>query len=188
MIGDINKALKDFQSGNETVFTELYEQYKPLMLSMINRIILSSFPGEGGSEHDVFMQEATMALYNAAKSFDVDQSEVTFGLYSKICIKNKLISVKRKLVSAQKKKNKADNARSRLASEKDSSLHKRKIELVPGQLADVIENNLSEFEKKVFDLYLEDLSYAEIAESINVSLKAVDNAVYRIRCKLKKHI
>lgn len=187
MIGEENKALEEFQSGNEAVFSDICEQYNPLMLAMVSRIILSSFPGEGSSEHDVYMQEATMALYKAAKSYDLKQSDVTFGLYAKICIKNKLLSLKRRLVSQQRKKN-ASATKQAKSKEKGNNIYKRKSELAPGQLTEVIEHSLSDFEKKVFDLYLQDFSYGEIAENLGVSPKTVDNAVYRIRRKLKKHI
>ena len=45
---------------------------------------------------------------------------------------------------------------------------------------------LSRFEIKVLDLYLEGLSYREIAERLCKSAKSVDNAVQRIRQKLAR--
>ena len=45
---------------------------------------------------------------------------------------------------------------------------------------------LSRFEIKVLDLYLEGLSYREIAERLCRSAKSVDNAVQRIRHKLAR--
>ena len=183
---DVNKLLEEFQRGNESAFSELYEQYKPLMLSMVGSILLSGFPEEASSEHDVFMQEATMALYNAARSYDIGQSEVTFGLYAKICIKNRLVSVKRKLISKRKREQKL---RSTVTQTVEHSEQKRgtRTDLAGSRLSRLIENDLSDFEKKVFDLYLQNMSYKEIAESLRVSEKAVDNAIYRIRRKLKKY-
>jgi len=183
---DVNKLLEEFQRGNESAFSELYEQYKPLMLSMVGSILLSGFPEEASSEHDVFMQEATMALYNAARSYDIGQSVVTFGLYAKICIKNRLVSVKRKLISKRKREQKL---RSTVTQTVEHSEQKRgtRTDLAGSRLSRLIENDLSDFEKKVFDLYLQNMSYKEIAESLRVSEKAVDNAIYRIRRKLKKY-
>ena len=186
---EIDGIIKDFQNGSESAFSDLYETYKPLMLSLINSIILSSFPYEGASDHDVLMQEAAMALYKAAQSYDLSCNEVTFGLYAKVCIKNRLISVKRKLVSAQKRRSRAALSESRKQTAKiQKNPYNIKSELAAGRLSEVIENNLSDFEKRVLDHYLQDMSYKEIADALNVSQKAVDNAVYRIRCKLKKHV
>ena len=184
---DVINLLEKFQKGDESAFSEIYEQYKPLMLSMVNSILLSSFPEEASSEHDVFMQEATMALYNAAKSFDIGQSGVTFGLYAKICIKNRLFSVKRKIISARKKEQRLMRGGVTQAKVRGDEGYNPRRKLAGISLSGLIENDLSDFEKKVFDLYLQNMSYKEIAECLKVSEKAVDNAIYRIRRKLKKH-
>ena len=47
-------------------------------------------------------------------------------------------------------------------------------------------NELSETEKKVISYYLAGFSYAEVAEKLSMTEKAVDNALYRVKTKLKK--
>ena len=47
-------------------------------------------------------------------------------------------------------------------------------------------SKLSGFEAKVLDLFLNGLSYAEIADQVDRPAKSVDNAVQRIRRKLAK--
>ena len=49
---------------------------------------------------------------------------------------------------------------------------------------DVLKGQLSGFEASVLRLYLNGLSYSEIAAEVNKSPKSVDNAVQRIRRKL----
>ena len=46
---------------------------------------------------------------------------------------------------------------------------------------------LSKFEIKVLDLYLDGLSYREIADKLGKSAKSIDNAVQRIRKKLAQN-
>ena len=46
---------------------------------------------------------------------------------------------------------------------------------------------LSSLEAKILELYLRGHSYGEIAERVNRSPKAVDNAVQRIRRKVARH-
>ena len=46
---------------------------------------------------------------------------------------------------------------------------------------------LSKFEIKVLDLYLDGLSYREIADKLGKSAKSIDNAVQRIRHKLARN-
>ena len=45
---------------------------------------------------------------------------------------------------------------------------------------------LSKFEIRVLKLYLDGLSYGEIADHVQKSAKSVDNAVQRIRHKLQR--
>ena len=54
------------------------------------------------------------------------------------------------------------------------------------QFEQKIKDILSEFEWLVFCLYIQKKSYAEIAKEINRSEKSVDNAIYRIKKKLKE--
>ena len=51
----------------------------------------------------------------------------------------------------------------------------------------VLKGQLSGFEAKVLGLYLNGLSYDEIAAEVKRSPKSVDNAVQRIRRKVAKY-
>ena len=52
----------------------------------------------------------------------------------------------------------------------------------------VIDNSLSDFEKKVLDRYLQGESYNEIAVNLDSPIKSVDNAIQRIRKKTIKNL
>ena len=52
----------------------------------------------------------------------------------------------------------------------------------------VLEGQLSGFEARILRLYLNGLSYSEIAAEVNRSPKSVDNAVQRIRRKAARHL
>ena len=51
-----------------------------------------------------------------------------------------------------------------------------------------LKNRLSRFETEILRLYLDGLSYSEIAAEVGKSTKSVDNAVQRIRRKMAQHI
>lgn len=55
-----------------------------------------------------------------------------------------------------------------------------------GRLEEKIEKELSSFEKQVLELYLTGMGYVEIAHVLNRDEKSTDNALQRIRTKLKK--
>ncbi len=50
---------------------------------------------------------------------------------------------------------------------------------------DEIKSLLSNLEWDIFRLYLSGLSYGEISERLDIPLKSVDNAVFRVRKKLR---
>ena len=51
-----------------------------------------------------------------------------------------------------------------------------------------IEEQLSQMEKEVLDLHMTGMSYTEIAKVLGRDLKSTDNALQRIRTKLKKYV
>ena len=56
------------------------------------------------------------------------------------------------------------------------------------QLERTIEKELSSFEKQVLDLYLTGMGYQQIARALGKDDKSTDNALQRIKTKLKKAI
>ena len=52
----------------------------------------------------------------------------------------------------------------------------------------IASDKLSDFESKVFSMRLNDMSYTEIAEKLGCPEKSVDNALMRIRTKLRNII
>ena len=90
------------RSGNEDAFSELAEIYTPLLQSMAGNYFEKNTSDALGYED--FLQEARLALFSAVGSFE-DGKNVTFGLYAKICVRNRLVSLLR---SSRKKVNKRD--------------------------------------------------------------------------------
>ena len=55
-----------------------------------------------------------------------------------------------------------------------------------GEIFSEISENLSELERSVIGLYLSGASYADITRSLGIDRKAVDNALSRVRRRLRK--
>lgn len=53
-------------------------------------------------------------------------------------------------------------------------------------LREQIETALSPLEKKVFDLYMDGMTYQEIARQMKKEPKSIDNALQRIKTKVNK--
>ena len=165
------------KNGDNPAFSSLCEDYEALIESMTQGFY-ESCPN---IDKDDLRQEARMALYRAAVNFSLDQDSVTFGLYAKICIRNKLISVRRKYTTQSKLKSKRNAEEVGVTVEVTPSVTRRSL------LTEDVMSLLSPFEQRVFALYAQKCSYSEIARALSRSEKSIDNAIYRIKSKLRKH-
>lgn len=131
------------------------------------------------------IQEATVALYNAIKAFDSKKS--SFSTFAGICIKRSVMSfvksqsrkkaIPSQLVSSLEDIEIADsNSPEKIFFEKDD--FKR--------LTDNIKLELSPLEYKVLQLYIMGYRYSVIADELELTVKSVNNAMLRIRKKLKQ--
>ncbi len=165
------------KNGDEGAFSELCEIYKPLIENMTDRYAarLNAII----QDKDDLRQEATVAFYRAVKTFDVSQDKVSFGLYAKICIKNRMVSLIRRA-------NKKSALRSAGTAEPEGKrIGDRVFDF--GELLAISDRILSKREKTVFSLYVGGKSYKEISELLFVSEKSVDNALFRAKSKIKRH-
>jgi len=140
-------------------------------------------------DKDDFVQEGMIGLLAAIKSYDTEKG-AKFSTYCFTCIQNSIQTALRKL---NRKKDIPENnvvpleeefigSSSSYISAEDSFLAKESVSLLSG----LLKNNLSEFENSVLRLHMVGCSYSEIGERLSKSPKAIDNALQRIRKKLKE--
>ncbi|MEQ2455121.1 sigma-70 family RNA polymerase sigma factor [Flavonifractor hominis] len=153
----------------------------------------------GGDSEDL-IQEGMVGLLAAIREYDPSKA-ASFRTYAEVCIKNRLISAIK--AAARDKHTPLNNSVSfetpLFSGSGDSYPYS-----TPGQQTedpeeillsreafrermDALKGQLSGFEANVLRLYLNGLSYSEIAAEVNKSPKSVDNAVQRIRRKLAQH-
>lgn len=150
----------------------------------------------GGDSEDL-IQEGTFGLLSAIKNFDPEDGS-SFRTFAEHCIRMRLLSA---IKSASRNKHFPLNdgiSLEQLSEESSADLSalSEDFRCNPEELVLARESKeelyaafsrcLSRFEIKVLDLYLEGLSYREIAERLCKSAKSVDNAVQRIRQKLAR--
>lgn len=164
-----------------TEFSDLARTYQPL----IERLV-SKFCTAGGADREDLRQEALIALYSALSTYDFRQEQVSFGLYAKICIRNRLLMLARKHRPGEIAgcSEETETAFADAADPEQNLLDRERYEM----LIQTIDESLSPLEKQVLSLYLEEASYTEIAQKLGVTEKTVDNAIYRLKAKLKKRI
>ena len=156
----------------------LIKRYYPTILYHINQLCPAEL-------HEDAIQEATLALYSAIKGFDSQKS--TFSTFAGVCIK-------RAILSFLKTQNRKKNIPSELLSSIDDieiadSNSPEKIFFDRNDykaLTDNIKLELSPMEYKVLQLYISGYRYSVIADKLQLTEKSVNNAMLRIRKKLKQ--
>ena len=177
---------------NEEANNILIEKYEPL----IKKIALKMINYCSGSGLDVndLVQEGRIGL-NHAVSYYNDQKNITFYTYAKTCIERKIISA---VIATKRQKNKVlnesisydiddeDKNFERVLKDETSNPEKIIMDLVIREkLIERIKLCLTEFEEKVFDLLLSGFTYREIAGILDKEDKQIDNAIQRIKNKVK---
>ncbi|BDF70981.1 RNA polymerase factor sigma-70 [Oscillospiraceae bacterium] len=182
-------------SGDRIAEEQLVMRYNRLV-----RICARPYFLAGGDSEDL-IQEGMVGLLKAIREYDPEK-EASFRTYAEVCIRNRLISA---IKAAARDKHAPLNTyisfetpsfdgntaqyaygtdHQRLANPEDTFISREERR----ERMDVLKGQLSGFEARILGLYLNGLSYSEIAAEVNRSPKSVDNAVQRIRRKLAQHI
>ena len=175
----LHHCIERVRGGDQTAFNDLLADYEPLIGAEIARY------GAGLVPEDVedLRQFALLALYRAALNFDLSQCEVEFGLYAKICISNALVSQLRVIRRYRTEISVGDTQLSSGGGE-DPAARVMEEEAAAALYARV-RALLSTFENRVWTLYMAGRPVKEIARLLQKDTHSIENAVYRIRKKLR---
>lgn len=166
-------------------------KYKPLVLGKANAMYLI------GGDTDDLIQEGMIGLFKAIRDYRADR-ESSFFHFAELCITRQLYSA---VEASNRKKHAPLNSYVSLYSKTDEE-GKSLAETLPTDGMDdpeemVIEQEnielfwenvrkrLSPLERKVLDDYLTGLNYRQIAEQLGKSPKVIDNALSRIKSKIR---
>lgn len=169
-------------SGDSEAFSKLVEKYDPML-----KKILDSYTTEEMSTEDIedLGQEELIAFYRAIINFDKDQSGVEFGLYAKICVTNSMISYKRASAKGRRESLIGDERMNTILDPEGEVSRLIEMQESERELGEQIEKTLSQYENEVWSYYVNGYSTREIAQRLNSNDKSIDNAIFRIRKKLK---
>ena len=168
------------RSGETGVTEYLLEKYKPLVKKQARTMYLM------GGENEDLIQEGMIGLFRAISTYR--QGEGSFYGFALLCINREMYTA---VQASARKKHEPLNAYVSLDEEpqmplEDSPETMLLLQEKEGKREDMIARHLSSLEKKVLALYLEGMSYGQIAEQIGRPEKSVDNAIQRLKKKLKK--
>ncbi len=190
-----NDLLQLVENGDRNAEDQLALRYTRLV-----KICSRPFFLVGGDGEDL-IQEGMLGLLSAIREFDLSMN-TSFKTYAEICVKRRIYSA---IKTASRKKHEplndmvsfddvlSDEGHSNVMSSYSEVFRRTPEEQVLArESADEIFKTysrcLSIFEAEILRLYLQGLSYSEIAEACGKPEKSVDNAVQRIRCKLARNL
>ena len=168
------------RSGETGVMEFLLEKYKPLVKKQARTMYLM------GGENEDLIQEGMIGLFRAISTYR--QGEGSFYGFALMCINRQMYTA---VQASARKKHEPLNEYIPLDEDPQILLEDGPEVLFllhekAGKREAMIDRHLSSLEKKVLALYLEGMSYGQIAEQIGRPEKSVDNAIQRLKKKLKK--
>ena len=172
------ELIVQYREGNEAAADSLINRYKSYVQYRARSMFLI-----GGTTDDL-IQEGMIGLFYAIRSYRKEM-DVPFSNYARLCISRKMYTA---VEQSNRKKNRPLNSYvsleegPRAKSPEELLIDQENVLLLDEKLAET----LSGFEKEVLDLHLEGLGYQEIAARMHKSPKQIDNALQRIKSKLRK--
>ncbi len=163
----------------------LLNKYKPLVRKKARAMYLV------GGETDDLIQEGMLGLFKAVRDFRPGKA-ASFATFAQICIERQLYNA---IQSSNRQKHQPLNSYISLSDEEFASeLIQLSVQNPESIIIDQesaagiekrIQSALSDFENQVLKLYLEGADYVQISENLDRSVKSIDNALQRIRQKVK---
>ena len=180
--------IEKLRGGEKEIIDFLMEKYKNLVRKEANAMYLL------GGETDDLIQEGMIGLFKAVRDFQTDK-EASFATFARVCIDRQIYSA---IQNSNRQKHQPLNSYVSLNQEDESSpIWELSVENPESIIIDQettedlrkrISDYLSPMENKVLDLYLKGKGYVEIGGILNKSPKSVDNALQRIRSKIREVI
>lgn len=194
----IEQLLNKAKNGDNNALNDLIIELKPLVTSIARRYFLVN-----ASTEDL-IQEGMIGLFKAFLSYKQGEN-VSFKSYATICVNRQIQSA---IIKNNRNKNLPLNTYFSINNQgkilinlnedmpdedkgfflSETSLNPEESVLFRERLTEInskINNLLSSYEKDILKLYMLGLSYVEIASKLNKSSKSVDNALSRVKIKLR---
>ena len=164
-------------AGDQEAFRLILHRMEPLMQTQIHACRCD------GIEDEDLAQEALMGLLAAVRTYRPDGG-AAFTTYATACIRNRLLSATRRVGQTPHQVPLEEDTELSDATA-DPALRLQEQEDAQ-RLLGMMRKRLTELEYTVMLLRLSECSYEEIAARLGITKKAVDNAVQRLRRKIRQ--
>lgn len=188
------KLIELSRDGKDEVIDYLLDKYKGLVRRKARTMFLV------GGDTDDLIQEGMIGLYKAVRDYDV-RKEASFLTFANLCIDRQIYSA---INASNRKKHSPlnsyisfpllnflnDNVTNELYMDKQIVNHRNPEDLYIDRenvlhIEHMLEKELSAFEYEVLKMYIDGADYIEIAERMDKKPKSIDNAIQRIKKKVK---
>ena len=189
------------RDGEEAITDYIMDKYKNMVRSKAKSMYIL------GADREDLIQEGMIGLFKAVRDYDTGR-DASFFTFADLCVSRQMYTAiqaagRQKLMPLntyvslyadgadgedglrEAERGLLESAASRLEQNPEELLIDREN---VKRLEEVMEKELSSFEKQVLDLYLTGMKYSQIARVLGKDDKSTDNALQRIKAKLKRAI
>ncbi len=168
--------IRQAADGDQEAFGHIVRRMEPLIHAQIHSLRCD------GTEDEDMAQEALMGLLAAVRTYRPDGG-AAFTTYATACVRNRLLDMVRRAGPRADRERPLPEDAKMPDPTADPALQIQEQEELDRLLAR-LRSRLTPMEYQVLLLRLSDCPYEEIARRMDVTKKAVDNAVQRLRRKL----
>ena len=190
------ELIERFRGGEQMIMDHLLEKYKKLVKNKAKSMYIL------GADSEDLIQEGMIGLFKAIRNYDFGR-DASFYTFAELCISRQMYSAIRASKSQKQMSLNTYISLNSMPFDSDGSenmtladvvssgesgdpeelfLDKERVEYLERK----IEEELSDFEKQVLDLYLTGMSYSQIAKVLGRDDKSTDNALQRLKAKIRK--
>lgn len=186
------------RDGETKITDYIMEKYKNLVRSKAKSMYIL------GADREDLIQEGMIGLFKAIRDYDIGR-DASFFTFADLCVSRQMYTA---VQAAGRQKHaplntyislyasteqRGDGEEWELINSLISQVEKSPEDLLIDKenlerLEKIIERELSSFEKQVLDLYLTGMKYTQIAKVLGRDEKSTDNALQRIKGKLRKQM
>lgn len=191
--------IERLRDGKRDIMDYIMNKYKNLVRSKAKSMYIL------GADTEDLIQEGMIGLFKAIRDYDAGR-DASFFTFAELCISRQMYTA---VQASNRKKHMPLNSYISLyatnelrdgARESEEFINFLAFETQkdPEQLLidkenvllleKKIEEELSAFEKQVLDLYLTGMTYSQIARVLGRDEKSTDNALHRLKAKIRKAI
>lgn len=183
------ELILEYQNGAYELEEILLNKYKNMILKKAHAMFLI-----GGEQEDL-IQEGMIGLFKALRDYKNDKN-TSFSTFANLCVERQMYKA---IENAMRQKHKPLNSYISFSDEAEQMWNledrwqKDPEEIIIDQenakrIRVDIKNHLSPLENQVLEDYLEGYDYVKIAERMGKPIKSIDNALQRIRTKVRDMI